>query len=296
MNGERQTDRVSEKATVTHADCSSSACKHSSGSILTTQKKDSNEEILKLLQAIQRNGERQIQLLEDAITEEPDMEERQEHMNQQPIAPEKKPNLAYKPWSSYEPWMGRHDEAATDLFTSSDEDQKLSMVIILGTLRVTPTLMDKLNVGEKAWSDMDPDLAQYIIREWLKNPDLGFSPYGETHAIFPHELLRRTCKVGTGPIRMSDNLFHFQHMAFVMEFMAIQAPRGPVLSNVEAAWDFTLAFVAPWKTIVQPSCTRHNGFWTSPKDSAHRILLETLTLQHFMRVFSTIQKDSSKAD
>ncbi|KAK7941393.1 uncharacterized protein PG986_013780 [Apiospora aurea] len=33
-----------------------------------------------------------------------------------------------------------------------------------------------------------------------------------------------------------------------MEFMATQAPRGPVSSNIDAAWDFTLAFVAPWKT------------------------------------------------
>lgn len=368
MDKDNKSEEELEKATIVRLDSSPLACGESASSNPTTQKTDGHDETIKLLRAIYENGQRQIQLLKAVVSGKPETEENQETTAQQTAVPEKKPNLADKLWSSFEAWQGRDEGAAPDLFTSSDEDQKLSMVIILGILRVTPHLMDKLNVAEKTWSfllhhhhneapwmskpvpesyetengkrtrrlrdfieefrlpitrrslpevvlrrngtlvrlmfphsesrngEMNQELAQYIIRGWLRRPDFGFSPYGETHERFPHEIFRRTCRVGTGPIRMSDNIFHFQQMALIMEFMAIQAPRGPVTSNIEAAWDFTLAFVAPWKTIGQLPCSRQNGFWTSSRDPTQRVQLETVTLQHFMRVFSTIQKDPPNAE
>ncbi|KAK8083892.1 hypothetical protein PG996_002673 [Apiospora saccharicola] len=288
---------------------------------------------------------------------------------QQTLASEKKPNLAYGRSLSFEPWIESHDEAAApDLFTSSDEDRKLSMVIILGILRVAPSLMDRLNVAEKTWefllhhqhaiaiwtpkpatepyetakgnrirrlaefirefrssltrrglpevvlkrngtsirlrfpenesqtSEMGPDLAQYIILRWLKRPEFSLLPYVENHKTISLGVFKRMCRIGTGPVRMTDNLFHFQQMALVMEFMAIQAPRGPVVFNIQAAWDFTLDFVAPWKSRGQLPCSRQNAFWVSPKDPTQRVRLETLTLQHFMRVFSTVREVSVNAD
>ncbi|KAK8050805.1 hypothetical protein PG994_012535 [Apiospora phragmitis] len=122
MDGGKAPERISDTAMIAHADCSSSPCKHISGSSSSVQKKESDEEVIKLLRAIHHNGECQIQLLKDAVSGKPDREARPEKKEQQTIAPEKKPNLAYKPWSSYEPWLGKHDEAALESFTSSEED------------------------------------------------------------------------------------------------------------------------------------------------------------------------------
>ncbi|KAK7989952.1 carbohydrate-binding module family 50 protein [Apiospora arundinis] len=368
MDRGRVSERLNDEVPITAAECTPLACEDSSDSSSTAPSKDIDEEILKLLRAIQHNGERQLRLLEAVVSGNKVPKETQRTVKPQKKAPKKKPSLAYKPGSSFDPWPGAQEGGAPDLFTSSEEDQKLSMVIILGILRVTPSLLDELNINESAWDfllhhrhvkapwmsdsvtgsyetekgsrtrrlkefiqefrsplirrglpevvlrrngmlirlrfpdsesrigEMNPDLAQHIIRGWLQRPDFGFSPYGEPHEIFPHEIFRRTCRVGTGPVRMTDNVFHFQQMALIMEFMAVQAPRGPVAPNIEAAWDFMLAFVSPWKTREGFPCSRLNGFWTSPKDPIQAIELETLTLQHFMRVFSTIQQDSVHAD
>ncbi|KAK8035744.1 hypothetical protein PG991_001817 [Apiospora marii] len=361
-------ERLSNKATIARVKRPSFVCEDNSGSSSTAQN-DNNQEILKLLRAIHQNGERQIKLLEAVVGGANDVKEKQVYKEQRALALEKKPNLVHEPSPTSVPWTESPDEAAApDLFTSSEEDRKLSMVIILGILRVAPSLMDRLNVTEQTWSfllhhqhavatwtpkpatepyetakgarirrltdfirefrsslarrglpevvlkrngtsirlrfpeneaqisEMGPDLAQYIILRWLKRPDFSLLPYVENHKSISLGVFKRMCRVGTGPIRMTDNLFHFQQMALVMEFMAIQAPRGPVVSNIQAAWDFTLDFVAPWKSRGQLPCSRQNAFWVSPKDPSQRVRLETLTLQHFMRVFSTIREVSVNAD
>ncbi|KAK6863747.1 hypothetical protein PG995_000275 [Apiospora arundinis] len=152
MDRGRVSERLHNEAPITAAECTPLACEDSSDSSSTAPSKDNDEEILKLLRAIQHNGERQLRLLEAVVSGNKVPKETQRTVKPQKKAPKKKPSLAYKPGSSVDPWPGAQEGSAPDLFTSSDEDQKLSMVIILGILRVTPSLLDELNINESAWN------------------------------------------------------------------------------------------------------------------------------------------------
>ncbi|KAK8875056.1 hypothetical protein PGQ11_005570 [Apiospora arundinis] len=336
-----------------------------------------NQEILELLRAIHDNGKRQIEILE-AITSGDKVLDQKKETKKRIKATEKEKELArnLQPRTtndeSYPTWNPPFLNPAVDLFASTDEDDKLSKIIILGIMGAGSSLLETFDIADQSWDflwrgryethvsvlvtykkrwdhadvsrpdklriyledlrsmreqletkerdllpyfslrrngcsirlkftepysdtdQLDPGVAGYLVRNWHEGPVARFWPYGRIIGGNTNDF-DYARRLGPVPIRIDGhNIFQFQQMGLVMEFMGIQVPGGPNLRNLKEAWEFILGFVGSWKIIQRMkelSRGRVTSYpqWISPNEPDQVIRLALCHLKYMMRVFSPLQ-------
>lgn len=374
---------VSDHRTTSGADCQSPARNKASSSSPKTKKRDIEQDMLEVLQAIHDNGKRQIELLEAVASSQNLLDKKGRIRKRRKAAeggqevirnskPRKTDDESCATWNAV-PFIDK----AVDLFTSTDEDDKLSKIIILGIMGAGSSSIETFDVADQSWDflwrgryethisvlvtlekrwdyavmgrpdklrryledlrtmreqlesrernlqpclslrrggnsirlkfaqpysdsdQLDSDVAAYIMQNWHKGIVTRFWPYAKIIGgnADDFDYARRLEPV---PVRFNGhNIFQFQQMGMVMEFMGVQAPGGPTLVNLQEVWEFILVFVCSWKVAQRvnepyPSRDRILSYpqWISPNDSDQVTRLALCHLKHMMRVFSPLHSNN----